>query len=280
MRIDLHTHSSMSDGTESPTDLVAAARRAGLDVVAIADHDTTAGWDEAVDVGRRLGVEVVPAVEISTTYRGADVHLLALWPDGRNEELQSLLAGIRDGREQRLPRMLDGLVRHGIHLTVADVRRAAGPAAALGRPHVADALVAAGVVGSREEAFAQWLGEGKPGHVSKPAPPLERAIEVVHAAGGVAVLAHPWGRGSREVLGEADLADLAAAGLDGVEVDHVDHDEADRTRLRHIAARLGLIVTGASDYHGAGKAGVGLGMNLTDPDAYTALRSRCRPAPR
>ncbi len=276
MRIDLHTHSSASDGTESPADLVAAARDAGLDVVAIADHDTTAGWDDAARAGERLGVEVVPAVEISTTYRGADVHLLALWPDRDDPELQSMLAAIRDGREHRVPRMLDGLARHGIHLTMQDVQRAAGPAASLGRPHLADALIAAGVVGSREEAFARWLGEGRPGHVSKPAPPLARAIAVVHEAGGVAVLAHPWGRGSRKVLEEADLAALAAAGLDGLEVDHVDHDPDDRTRLRRIAGTLGLIVTGASDYHGAGKAGVGLGMNLTDPAAYTALRARSR----
>jgi len=277
MRIDLHTHSSVSDGTDAPADLVRAAARAGLDVVALADHDTTAGWAEATDAGRRWGVEVVPAVEVSTTWRGADAHLLALWPSADDEDFQAMLRRTREGRLRRIPRILAGLAAHGVLLTEDDVRRAAGSASSVGRPHVADALVAAGVVSSRQEAFDRWLGEGRPGYLAKPAPDLRTAIAAVRAAGGVCVLAHPWGRGSRDVLGRDDLAALAEAGLVGLEVDHVDHDEADRAALRAIAEELGLVVTGSSDYHGAGKAGVGLGENTTGEQEYRELaRARAR----
>jgi predicted metal-dependent phosphoesterase TrpH len=163
-------------------------------------------------------------------------------------------------------------------LSEDDVRRATADAVSVGRPHVADALVAAGVVTSRDEAFATWIGEGKPGHVSKPAPSLLAALATVTGAGGVCVLAHPWGRGSRHVLDEAALADLARAGLSGLEVDHIDHDEDDRAALRRVADDVGLVVTGGSDYHGLGKAGVPLGMFTTDEEAYRALRDhRLRP---
>lgn len=274
MVIDLHTHSAVSDGTEAPADLVAAAAAAGVDVMALADHDTTAGSGEAAAAGARLGVEVVPAIEVSTTWRGADVHLLAFWPDIENEALQQMLATIRGGRRTRIRAMLAGLAAHGIELSEDDVGRAAEGAASMGRPHVADALVAAGVVSSREEAFDTLLGEGMPGHVSKPAPPLPRAIDTVRAATGVAVLAHPWGRGSRAALDQDALAELAEGGLAGIEVDHLDHDPDVRDRLRAIAERLGLVATGGSDYHGTGKAGVALGMNRTTPAAFEQLAGR------
>jgi predicted metal-dependent phosphoesterase TrpH len=271
MRIDLHTHSAVSDGTEPPRQLLAAAAEAGLDVVALADHDTTQGWDEASEAAPRVGVRLVPAVEVSTTWQDADVHLLALWPDASDEALQSMLAAIRGSRVERLPRILQRLGEHGIVLSEEDVTRAAGSAASLGRPHVADALVAAGVVADRREAFDRWLAEGRPGHVSKEAPSLPHALAVVRAAGGVPVLAHPWGRGSRAVLPPAALERVAGLGLVGIEVDHVDHDEATRSVLRGLAGDLGLVVTGSSDYHGRGKAGVDLGVNVTDPDAFAAL---------
>lgn len=274
MLIDLHTHSSVSDGTEPPTDLVASAQRAGVEVLAVCDHDTTDGLAEAVAAGERLGVRVVPAIEVSTVWRGADVHLLAYWPSVDDEPLQQMLATIRRGRTSRIPRMLSGLAAHGIEISEDDVRRAAGDAVSLGRPHVADALVAAGVVDSREQAFATLIGEGMPGHVSKPAPPLPEAIATVRRAGAVAVLAHPWGRGSRHVLDDDALGRLATDGLSGVEVDHVDHGDDDRSRLRALAAALDLVVTGGSDYHGTGKDGVDLGMNATAPAELERLARR------
>jgi 3',5'-nucleoside bisphosphate phosphatase len=278
MLIDLHTHSSVSDGTDSPAGLVTAAVVAGVGVLALADHDTTQGLAEAAEAGRRLGVEIVPAIEVSTSWQGADVHLLAYWPDVHDEALQHMLGAIRRGRAARIPQMLAGLAEAGIDISEADVRRCAGPTASLGRPHVADALVAAGVVQSREEAFATLIGEGMAGHVRKPAPPLPRAIDTLRQAGAVPVLAHPWGRGSRAVLDEVALDELAAAGLLGIEVDHLDHDPDDRERLRAIASALGLVVTGGSDYHGVGKAGVALGANRTSPQAYEALRALSRSA--
>lgn len=274
MLIDLHAHSAVSDGTQSPTDLVAAAANAGVDVLALSDHDTTQGLAEAEEAAGRLGVHVVPAIEVSTCWRDCDVHLLAYWPDTQDEALQQMLGTIRRGRVMRIPQMLAGLAEAGIEISEDDVRRAAGSADSLGRPHVADALVAAGVVFSREQAFAALIGEGMPGHVRKPAPALLRAIATVADAGAAPVLAHPWGRGSRAALDEAALDELSAGGLAGLEVDHGDHDEDDREKLRAIARDLGLVATGGSDYHGAGKAGVALGMNSTSPQAYEALRVR------
>ncbi len=271
MRIDLHTHSSVSDGTDSPTELVAAAAAAGVDVLALADHDTVSGLAEASDAARAAGIELVPAIEVSTTWQGADIHLLAYWPDSASSPLEEMLATIRAGRLTRIPQMLAALAAYGIRLTEEQVRRAAGGAVSLGRPHVADALVAAGVVGSRDEAFATWVGEGMPGHVWTPAPTLPHAITVVRQAGGLPVIAHPWGRGSRRVLDESALAALADSGLVGVEVDHMDHDGTTRTRLRAIAGDLGLVPTGGSDYHGTGKAGAHLGAHTTSPDAYATL---------
>jgi predicted metal-dependent phosphoesterase TrpH len=271
--IDLHAHSDVSDGTESPSQLVATAAGLGVHVLALADHDTTAGWGQAHQAGAVRGVEVVPAIEVSTAWRGADVHLLAYWPDDQDAALQQMLRTIREGRRLRVPRMLAGLAAHGVVLTEHDVRRAAGDAVSVGRPHVADALVAAGVVDSREHAFATLIGEGMPGHVPKPAPPLPTAIRTVVDAGGVPVLAHPWARGTRRVLDEAALVELAESGLVGVEVDHVDHTAAVRAELRALADSLGLVVTGGSDYHGAGKPGVLPGMNRTTPQAYEALRA-------
>jgi len=273
MLIDLHAHSSVSDGTQSPTDLVAVAAKAGVDVLALADHDTMQGLAEAGEAGRRLGVEVVPAIEVSTSWRGADVHLLAYWPDAHDAALAHMLGAIRRGRAARISQMLAALAEAGIEISEADVRRSAGPTASLGRPHVADALVAAGVVQSREEAFATLVGEGMAGHVRKPAPPLPQAIATVRQAGGVPVLAHPWGRGSRAVLDEVALDELTGAGLAGIEVDHLDHDPDDRERLRAVACALGLVATGGSDYHGTGKAGVALGTDRTSPQAYQRLRA-------
>jgi hypothetical protein len=276
MTIDLHTHSAVSDGTDAPAALVRAAAAAGLTVVGLADHDTTAGWASAMAAAEGTGVEVVPAVEVSTRWRGSDVHLLALWPDGDDPAWQAMLAQIRRSRDERLPRLLQRLAEHGVHLTEAQVRAAAAGSPSVGRPHVADAMVAAGLVADRAQAFDRWLGEGRPGHVGKQAPDLVPAIGAVRAAGGVAVLAHPWGRGSRAVLDASALAHLADVGLTGVEVDHVDHDGPTRAALRELAGRLGLVCTGGSDYHGAGKAGVALGAESTAPTAYAALQQARR----
>lgn len=271
MRIDLHTHSRVSDGTDTPAELVRAAVRAGLDVLAITDHDTAAGWDEAGAAAEELGIELVRGMEISTRHRGRGVHLLAYEPDPTHPPLTSELQRVLDGRQARVPTMVARLRGLGIDITEDDVRRAAPGAAASGRPHVADALVTLGVVPDRTTAFDRYLGWGRPAHVDRYAAPLADAIAAVTGAGGVSVVAHPWGRGGLGRPDEAAFAELRDLGLSGIEVDHQDHDAATRDRLRAIARNLGLVVTGSSDYHGDGKHDHDLGCNTTAPEEYERL---------
>lgn len=272
VRIDLHTHSEVSDGTDSPGELVRAAAAAGLDVVALTDHDTTRGWAEAAAAAEEVGIGFVPGLEISTRHRGRGVHLLAYWVDPADPSLAASLSRILDGRSSRVPAILALLRGLGIELDVADVRLGSRGAAALGRPHVADALVRAGVVTSRGEAFARFLNPGRPAYVNRYAAPLEVMVRQVSEAGGVSVLAHPWGRHGRSGLGEAELAALRDLGLIGLEVDHQDHDPRARADLTAVARSLGLVATGSSDYHGTGKVAHDLGCNTTAPEEYARLR--------
>ncbi|TDE08771.1 PHP domain-containing protein [Jiangella asiatica] len=274
MRIDLHTHSSVSDGTDRPDELICLAKAAGLDVVALTDHDTFDGWAAAISAGEDSGVEVVPGVEISTELRGHGVHLLGYFVDPANRALADELARVRGDRRTRLARIAAALTTAGLPLDVADILAGSPDAATVGRPHVADAMIAKGYVRDREEAFAWWLSAGRPGYASKYAPPVDEAIDLVHAAGGVCVLAHPWGRaGARRALGPSSIERLGELGLDGIEVDHQDHDPAARRALRRIAGEVGLVVTGSSDYHGTGKADHELGVNTTAPAEWEQLRS-------
>ncbi|WP_435768901.1 PHP domain-containing protein [Nocardioides sp. SYSU DS0651] len=274
MRIDLHTHSSVSDGTEPPADLVRAAAAAGLDVVALTDHDTTAGWDDAAAAAAQVGVGLVRGIEISTRHRGSGVHLLAYLPDARDPVLGAELERIVAGREQRVPAMLARLRALGIPVSEETLAEVSEGNQVTGRPHVADMLVRLGAVRDRDEAFARLLSQGQPAYVDRYAPELVDMIGVVTAARGVAVVAHPWGRGSHDLLDEPELAVLAEAGLAGIEVDHLDHDQSQRARLRDIAGRLGLVVTGASDHHGTGKVGHALGCETTAPEQLDRILAR------
>ena len=269
MPIDLHTHSSRSDGTATPSDLVAEAAARGLDVVALTDHDTADGWAEASAAAQAHGITLVRGIELSTRYDGRSVHLLAYLPDPAYPPLAAEMARVREGRESRLPVMLERLRGIGIDIGEADVRASAADGAVIGRPHVADALVTLGVVGHRNEAFETLLGPRGPGFVPRYATPLLDAVALVLDAGGVPVVAHPWGR-NRVVTGGV-LADLADHGLVGIEVDHQDHGPADRAELRGIARELGLVATGSSDFHGLGKVDHELGCNTTDPEALQRL---------
>ncbi|GAB3821471.1 PHP domain-containing protein [Tessaracoccus terricola] len=272
MRIDLHTHSRVSDGTDTPTELVAAAAAAGLDVVALTDHDTFDGLPEALAAGERFGVQVFPGIEISTELDGASVHLLGYGCDETDPALAAELARNREGRDGRLPLMCARLAAAGVPVTMEEVLAAAAGAPSLGRPHFADALVAKGHVRDRREAFDLYLAEGRPGFVHRYSTPLARAIDLVHVAGGAAVVAHPWGRGSARLLTPPVVEDLAFQhGLDGIEVWHADHDDAERVELRALAQRLGLVATGSSDYHGTGKRDHPLGLNTTTPEAFEEL---------
>ncbi len=278
MRIDLHTHSRASDGTQSPEELVRAATAAGLDVVAITDHDTADGWDEAAATARDTGIALVRGMEISTRHDGRGVHLLSYLPDPGHPALVAELDRILDGRSSRLPAMLARLRELGVDIVAEDVRRVAGDTASTGRPHVADALVELGVVADRTEAFRRYLSPGRPAYANRYAAPLEAMLRIVAEAGGVSVIAHPWGRHGREEPDEATLAELVGAGLSGLEVDHQDHDRRTRERLRSIARNLDLVATGSSDHHGTGKVDHELGCNTTAPEEFERLLELARQA--
>lgn len=272
MRIDLHTHSNRSDGTDTPTELVEKAAACGLDVVAITDHDSTAGWDEASATAERVGITLVRGIEISTMLDGVSVHLLGYGFDPDDGPLLTELDRILGGRDARLPALLAQLAEHDMPLTVDDVVAESGNAAASGRPHVADAMVAAGYVADRDEAFRDWLYDQGPVFVERYGAPLVEAIELVRAAGGVSVIAHPWARRGGRALTPQVIADLKDRGLAGIEVDHVNHTGAVRAELRSLAADLDLVATGSSDYHGTGKGPeFHLGALTTAPDQYERL---------
>jgi predicted metal-dependent phosphoesterase TrpH len=270
-RIDLHTHSTASDGTTPPAELVREACDAGLDVVALTDHDTTAGWDEAA-AALPAGLHLVRGAEISCSRGGISLHLLAYLFDPADEPLAAQLAVLRDSRVSRAERMVAMLAADRHPVSWQRVRELAE--GTVGRPHVAQARIEAGLVGSIEEAFApEWIGTGGRYWAGKHELDVLDALRLVHAAGGVTVFAHPGADGRGRTVGDEVIEELAAAGLAGLEVDHADHVAATRDRLRRKAADLGLLVTGSSDYHGSRKA-TRLGAHLTAPEVLEELTSR------
>jgi len=275
MRIDLHTHSLISDGTDTPAELVRKAQGVGLDVVALTDHDTFDGLDEAVAEGDRLGVGVLRGMELSCSRRGNSVHVLAYGADPANPGLSAEMAKVRDGRLGRLAGVLERLAELGVPVSEAEVMAQVGNSPSVGRPHIADALIKAGHVRDRQEAFDRFLADGGPAHVPRYTIDVERGIDLVHQAGGLAVIAHPWGRGREHLLPPGVLTALTRDHqLDGIEVDHQDHDPDIRTRLRALADSLGLLATGSSDYHGTGKLDHELGCNTTDPEVFAEIQRR------
>ncbi|MFE2042969.1 PHP domain-containing protein [Streptomyces sp. NPDC059477] len=272
MRIDLHTHSTASDGTDSPAELVRKAAAAGLDVVALTDHDTTRGHAEAVAAVPR-GLTLVTGAELSCRIDGISMHMLAYLFDAGEPALLAERELVRDDRVPRAKGMIAKLNALGVPVTWEQVERIAGNGS-VGRPHLATALVELGVVPSVDGAFTKdWLADGGRAHMDKHETDPFEAIRLVKAAGGVTVFAHP-GAGKRgRTVPEAAIGELAAAGLDGIEVDHMDHDPGTRTRLRGLAGELGLLVTGSSDYHGSRKTCV-LGEHTTDPEVYGEIVRR------
>jgi predicted metal-dependent phosphoesterase TrpH len=270
--IDLHTHSTVSDGTQAPGEVVASAARSGLDVLALTDHDTVAGWPEASLAAVRLGVALVPGMEISCSLDGTSIHLLSYLHDPDDAALAAAVQAARDSREHRAERMVE-LLAADVDIDWPFVLQHIGSGATIGRPHIADALVARGIVGDRTEAFAGLLSSSGPYYVRHFAPDPVDAVRLVVAAGGVPVMAHPRARSRGRVVDDGVIEDLAAAGLAGLEADHRDNAPADRAELRALAARLGLLVTGSSDYHGAGKPNR-LGENSTTPEVLDEIVSR------
>lgn len=267
--IDLHAHSSVSDGTDSPAALIQKAADSGLAAIALTDHDTTSGWIEASLACEVHGLEFVPGIELTVRDGSDGHHLLGYWPDPSASELADILDRLVASRVDRTPQIVARLAELDLVIDEAEIRRIAGDAV-IGKPHLAEAMVAAGHVASIQEAVDLWLKKGRPAYVGRWAPTIEDAVVALRAAGGVPVLAHPRARGS--AIGEERFAQLQELGLGGIEVDHQMHTPDVRTELRAIATNLGLVATGSSDHHGLRKVDHDLGCNTTAPDQYEALK--------
>ena len=283
MLIDLHTHSTASDGTDTPAELVVAAGAAGLDVVALTDHDTTVGWAPAA-AALPDGLTLVRGMELSCRWnppdgsRSTELHLLGYLVDPAHPELAATLDRLRTSRLDRARRMTERMAAAGVPVRWERVAELSAGASA-GRPHIARALVEAGIVDSVDEAFATLLSSRSPYHEPKEDLDALTGVRLVLAAGGVPVFAHPLARMRGRVVGDDAIRAMVEDGLAGLEVDHPDHTEADREHLRALAGELGLLVTGSSDYHGSNKrVRVGGGGN-TAPDQYEKLLSLATGAP-
>ena len=271
--IDLHTHTTCSDGTDRPRDLVNKAIVQGLEVLGISDHDTTSGWEEATQT-LRGSLKLALGAEISClTTDGVSVHMLGMLFDPNHEEMQQVLEETRDGRLPRMRKMIEKMRAEGMDISIEDVEKAMPVGATMGRPHLADALVAKKIVKSRDEAFIDLLHNDSRFYVSHAAPTPVEAIALIRRAGGVAVIAHPFASHRGQILKPDDFADLVAAGLNGIEVDHRDQNPDERAMLRVIAHELDLVVTGSSDYHGTGKMNL-LAENHTSREQWQKLESQ------
>lgn len=272
MKIDLHTHTTCSDGTMSPTELVQHAIINGVTVMGLTDHDTVAGWSEAISAVRG-DFQLALGSEISClTETGQSVHMLGLLFDEKYQPLQDALAISRDDRIPRMQKMIELMNADGISITFDEVLKFKPEGATLGRPHLADTLVSKGLVKNRDQAFAEWLNNDSKYYVSHIAPTPVDAIKLIRAAGGVAVIAHPYSSLRDTALTVESFKELKAAGLNGIEVDHRDHGVAERQNLREIAKELDLVTTGSSDFHGTGKLNL-IGENVTAPEHWERLES-------
>jgi predicted metal-dependent phosphoesterase TrpH len=262
--IDLHTHSSVSDGTETPAELVRAALDAGLGTLAITDHDTTAGWGEAIEAADGTGLTLVPGMELSTRHDWRSIHVLAYLVDPDDLALREETLRIREARLTRAESIVARLAAD-FDISWADVLAQTTDGATVGRPHIADALVARGAAADRSAAFRDILHPKFGYYEPHYAPDPLDGVALVRAAGGVPVLAHPGTRGVENVVSKERLGDLVDAGLLGLELRHRENTPDAVARLAELADFFGLVVTGSSDYHGAGKPNR-LAENTTDPE--------------
>lgn len=273
MVIDLHTHTSYSDGTDTPAQLINKALAAGISIIGLTDHDSISGWQEATDA-LRTGISLVPGAEISCqTPDGISVHILGLLFDSNNSELMNTLEKTRENRHGRMEKIIARINEAGIDITMDDVLEQLSDGATLGRPHLADALVKKGIVASRDEAFTQMLHNNSKYYVSHYSPTPEAAIKLIKAAGGVSVIAHPMASHRGRTISLDTFGSIIQAGLDGIEVDHRDHSPDEKSQLIKLANESNLVMTGASDYHGNGKLNT-LGEYTTRAEQWEKLESR------
>jgi len=273
LTIDLHTHSTYSDGTDKPSELINKALAAGITIIGLTDHDSISGWQEATN-SLRPGISLVPGAEISCqTTDGISVHILGLLFDANNTELMSTLEKTRENRHGRMEKIIARINEAGIDITMDDVLEQLSDGATLGRPHLADALVKKGVVASRDEAFTQMLHNNSKYYVSHYSPTPESAIALIKSAGGVSVIAHPMASHRGRTISLETFGSLIESGLDGIEVDHRDHSPDEKMQLITLAKESNLVMTGASDYHGNGKLN-SLGEYTTNPEQWEKLEAR------
>ncbi|MGO8971053.1 MAG: PHP domain-containing protein [Myxococcaceae bacterium] len=272
MPIDLHSHTTASDGEHSPEALLSLARAAGVTVLSVTDHDTVAALPRAAAAAEAEGLAFVPGIEISATAASREVHVLGHFVDPTEPGLARFSDRLRGERAERMRRMVERMGELGFLVTLDEVERIGG-GAHLGRPHLALALLNRGYVSSTKEAFDRFLADGRPGHVDRFRLSAEDAVQLLHCAGGTATLAHP---GPSQVT-RPTLEALARAGLDGLEVFHVDHVPSQREALLRTADALGLIPTGGSDYHGPRVSpGRKPGGSTTPPEAFARLSARAQ----
>ena len=278
MLIDLHTHTNASDGTDSPSELIDKAINRGINILALTDHDTTRGWSEAssalLNHSSQSSMKLVLGAEISCQdENGISIHMLGLLFDPDYEPLFEVLERTRENRHSRMERIIARLNEAGIDITLDEVNAQRKGDATLGRPHLADALVARGHVASRDEAFAALLHNKSKFYINHYSPSPVETIKLIKAAGGVAVIAHPLASQRGRTISMDLFESLISAGLDGIEVDHRDHSESEKSELLRFAIENELIVTGSSDYHGTGKLNQ-LAEYTTHPRQWEALEAR------
>ncbi len=271
--IDLHTHSNFSDGTDTPAQLINNALSQGITTLALTDHDTVAGWDQAIE-RLRPGLDLVLGSEISCqTEDGISVHMLGLLFDRENLPLQEVISQTRDNRVGRMEKIISRMNEGGISITIEEVIAQLADGATLGRPHLADALVAKGLAKSRDEVFSEWLANSSPYYVAHHSPTPEEIIRLIKGAGGVAVIAHPMASLRGRIISPVSLASYIDAGLDGIEIWHRDQTLEQQALLVEIATSADLAMTGSSDYHGVGKLNK-LAEFTTDPAQWEKLEAR------
>ena len=257
--IDLHAHTSASDGTLSPAELVALAKEQGIEAIALTDHDTIEGLSEALEAGERLGVEVIPGVELSVEYAPGTMHILGLLIDPENESLNKSLMELQYSRSTRNPKIIEKLNELGMTITMEEVDKISG-GGQVGRPHIAAALVKNGHVNNTQEAFDKYLKKGAVAYYERNRLSREEAVNIIHDAGGLLILAHPGTLGVNGSDLENLLSKLKAAGFDGIEVFYNNHSQVEEDRLMKIADKLDFIISGGTDFHGENKPSIKLGV--------------------
>ena len=276
MSIDLHTHSNFSDGTMTPTELVALARAKKISALALTDHDTMAGTEEAMLAGAKMGVEIIPGIEVSVLYGQIEYHILGYWADPHNSELAAALARLQGARAERNAKILEKLNALGIPVTAEELQFVSEQGQT-GRPHIARILVQRGVVKTMSQAFEQFLRKGTAAYVSRFAYSAAEAVALIHQAGGLAVLAHPAQNDPELIRLPTVLADLVPAGLDGIELYYPTHSHKVKKKLRALAGEHDLILTGGSDYHGEVRPGTTLaggGNIFVPPELVEKMKRR------